>query len=293
MDATINNMDKSLNKLRIYKETRFRAVSSHEKQCKLWVDRIGSGRQSKYKIEKLRLLGQFAAVAIEEGDGILVTASRGRCAVKANDVILIAPDDACAYTPLNSWLTRWIVWNGSEAEMIFKKLFQDVQTRVIHNGTPAVIKAFTLLTRVISLESFAGAIKRKSIILNLFYDLADLTACYQIYKKDMSVRKIAEISEIIRENVKEHYSVSDLAKKCNISLSHFRRLFTYYTSKSPIEFINTEKISKAKELLAKGMPIKQVAEETGFEDVFYFMRIFKKITGTTAGQFIKEHCIGI
>jgi AraC-like DNA-binding protein len=289
MDRKSYNMDKSLIKLPVYKETKFRAISSYEKNCKLWVDRIGATRQQKTKIEKLRMLGQFAAVAIEDGNGYLITASKGKISVSSNDVILITPDDACAYTPKNSWISRWVVWNGSEASSIFNKIFGKKNTRVLHNAGPAVIKAVTLLNNFISLESLAGALKRKAIILNLFYDFLDTMENKDIYNKKSPHNKIVNTIEFIRENLHLHHSITELSKRSNMSISHFRRLFIKHTGKSPIEFINTEKILKAKEQLLKGMTIKQVAEVVGVDDTFYFMRLFKKIAGTTAGNFAAQH----
>jgi AraC-like DNA-binding protein len=52
-----------------------------------------------------------------------------------------------------------------------------------------------------------------------------------------------------------------------------------------MEFVMAERISGAKALLVRGASIKQAAREMGFADQFYFMRVFKKISGQTAGQF--------
>jgi AraC-like DNA-binding protein len=76
-----------------------------------------------------------------------------------------------------------------------------------------------------------------------------------------------------------------LASECNLSPTHFRRIFDKYTGSSPKEFILSMKISKAKQLLSEGKSIKEVAELSGFNDIFYFMRAFKKMSGITAGRF--------
>ena len=53
-----------------------------------------------------------------------------------------------------------------------------------------------------------------------------------------------------------------------------------------MDFITSLRISRAKQLLAEGKSIKEVAALVGYSDVFYFMRIFKKVTGITPGQFV-------
>jgi YesN/AraC family two-component response regulator len=55
------------------------------------------------------------------------------------------------------------------------------------------------------------------------------------------------------------------------------------------DYIRTIRIEKAKELLLKGDTIADTAYETGFSDPNYFSKCFKKQTGKTPSEFVKEH----
>ena len=72
MDFMIFYMDfTTMRKLPIYKEQRFRSPLNTEHDIGLWVDRIGSKSTSEKPL-RLRQLGQYGAVYIENGKGYLI-----------------------------------------------------------------------------------------------------------------------------------------------------------------------------------------------------------------------------
>ena len=76
---------------------------------------------------------------------------------------------------------------------------------------------------------------------------------------------------------------------CNLSVTHFHRLFRKHTGRSPTEFIKAQRISRSKQLLMGGSSIKSAGAKVGYTDPHYFMRVFKKTTGQSAGHFISEN----
>jgi iron complex transport system substrate-binding protein len=90
---------------------------------------------------------------------------------------------------------------------------------------------------------------------------------------------------LLHECYNTSLTLNDLAGRLNLSKTHFRRLFHAYTGKSPKEFLVSIRIAEAKHLLLEGMPMKQVAIAVGYEDLFYFMRVFKKNVGIPPGLF--------
>lgn len=75
-------------------------------------------------------------------------------------------------------------------------------------------------------------------------------------------------------------SVSDLAGQLYVSKDYLRHLFREYTSHSPIQHIIQARIEKARDLLGRhDLGIKEVASQCGFDSVYYFSRLFRKVTG--------------
>lgn len=72
----------------------------------------------------------------------------------------------------------------------------------------------------------------------------------------------------------------------SLSKDHFIRLFKADYGESPLQYINHRKIELAETLLATtDLNIKQIASRTGFDDHSYFIRLFRKTTGTTPATY--------
>lgn len=97
---------------------------------------------------------------------------------------------------------------------------------------------------------------------------------------------------IVLKYIKEHLTdknmnIDLLANKACMSSSHFYRKFKNTLGTSPIDYINGEKIKFAKRLMKerRNLQISEVAFLSGFNNVSYFIRQFKKIELITPQQF--------
>ncbi|MES2448181.1 MAG: AraC family transcriptional regulator [Bacteroidota bacterium] len=97
---------------------------------------------------------------------------------------------------------------------------------------------------------------------------------------------LAYVIGYIKNNLNQKISIDNLSRKACMSKATFYRLFKRELGISPNDYILAEKMSKAKELLAKpGAKIAAISYELGFSDSNYFIRAFKKIVGITPGAF--------
>ncbi len=93
-------------------------------------------------------------------------------------------------------------------------------------------------------------------------------------------QKIETVQTHIQENIEKHFKIEDLAAMADVSVSYFRQLFKSITGMSVAQYVNFIKINKAKDLLISGeYNVTEVANQTGYSDIFYFSRIFKHHTG--------------
>jgi len=269
--------------VRIYNEERFRTPLAGEQALGLWVDRVGWRQGDTLRPAEFRVLGQYAAVAIEAGAGVLETVAHGTHTLKAGDVILLTPRVAALYYPRKRWDTRWVVWNGPEAAVVerFSRLGPDVP--VIRGGAPAVLRAWRQVDPLMDRQDFDAVLGRKSALLDL---LRELSAHPGVADERADPPFLAAaLRELTRsEGVPE--PVAALARRLHMSPAHFRRKFKARTGTSPKAFQVAQRITRAKESLAAGRTIKETADALGFGDVFHFMRLFRNVTGQTAGQFV-------
>ncbi len=275
----------TFNNLPVYYSEQFRTPLKAEKKIGLWVDRIGRKAERKSRIPGLRILGQFGVVHIEKGKGYFISKSTGEISIRQGDTIVLLPDEPHCYYSDKQWTERWIVWNGPHAHLLADLGLLN-KTVIIDDYNEAVLKAHRQLAKLMNEESIDAIFERKLIILEMIRSLHNSS---QLKRSDDSyIRCLTDVMDYIKVNYNKDIYTEELAKYAHLSSSHFRRLFKLHTGRSPKQFITSLRISKAKQLLAKGYSIKQTANIVGYDDVIYFMKVFKKTVGMSAGVFSRN-----
>ena len=90
------------------------------------------------------------------------------------------------------------------------------------------------------------------------------------------------ILEYIDAHSSERLEINKLAEMCNMSYSHFAKLFRENYGRSCKQYIEYIRLNKAQDLLLNSdMSIDYIAQETGFYDCSHFIRQYKKWRGIT------------
>jgi transcriptional regulator GlxA family with amidase domain len=94
----------------------------------------------------------------------------------------------------------------------------------------------------------------------------------------------------IQLNLNEDLSVASLAKRVNLNQDYFSRLFFQATGGRPLEYVHSRRIERAQYLIATtNLSFSEIANQTGFDNVHHFSRIFKNITSVTPGKYKKAN----
>jgi len=93
-----------------------------------------------------------------------------------------------------------------------------------------------------------------------------------------------------REEMEAHVgsasSLADVAAACGLSTAHVCRLFRKYGDRSPHQALLRLKMSRAASLLLeRGLLVRQVAEQVGFDDPYHFSKAFKRVHGASPEAF--------
>jgi len=92
-------------------------------------------------------------------------------------------------------------------------------------------------------------------------------------------------AEMMRERLHGKIRLSDMARECGLSVSHFTRAFRNSFGKSPYRWLLERRIDCAKALLMTGdLPIADIAIRSGFSDQAAFARAFGRIVGDSPGR---------
>ena len=98
--------------------------------------------------------------------------------------------------------------------------------------------------------------------------------------------RIKVVEKYISENYRNKITVSELARLLYVSDGHFCRFFKRHMGMSAIEYLNVFRVGRALELLTKKeLSITDVALQSGFDDVNYFSRVFKRLRHQTPSEY--------
>ena len=91
-------------------------------------------------------------------------------------------------------------------------------------------------------------------------------------------RKIEQSIAYMMEHLDKPLQVATLAAAANVSASHFFVLFKRCTGCPPIDYFTRLRMQRARQLLeADSLHVKEVAAVLGYDDPFYFSRVFKSV----------------
>lgn len=87
----------------------------------------------------------------------------------------------------------------------------------------------------------------------------------------------------------KNFKIKNAIKDIPFTINHFRYLFKKETGKTPLDYLIEKRIESAKNLLEtehNNYTVKEISYRVGFEDPYYFSRVFKKSTGKSPTEWI-------
>lgn len=104
--------------------------------------------------------------------------------------------------------------------------------------------------------------------------------------KNRSIHKAKLIFQYIENHYAENLTIKEMAETCGFSQSHFMKFFKSSFGTSFVSYLKEYRLTKAARLLVSSSgSVLTIAQETGFDNLSYFNRSFKKMYGVTPRQF--------
>ena len=203
--------------------------------------------------------------------------------VEAEEFIFIPMKTAHTYEANDDdpWTIHWVHFTGSVAGAIL-----DAQQKQCsgHKGTirnsEKIVNLFTemydLLERGYSIDNLLYTNMCFWHFLTLFIFNDKFGSPDHKPEKDPSDLAI----DFMGKKIDQVLSLEEIAAQVNFSASHFSYIFKKKTGYAPMEYFNHLKVQKACQyLLFTGLRVKEIAQNLGFEDPYYFSRLFTKVMG--------------
>ena len=180
--------------------------------------------------------------------------------------------------PNDPWTIYWIHFSGKKAIQFSQVSLRPIgiergKSSRINERLQLFDDIFRNLERGFSVET----LEYINICLN--YLLASFTHVSQYRTLIQASRKdpVGQSINFMLENLNRKLRLEDLSNELNMSSSHFSRLFMKQTGHAPINYFIQLKMQAACRLLdTTDWKVSEISRELGFEDPFYFSRLFRK-----------------
>jgi AraC-like DNA-binding protein len=162
---------------------------------------------------------------------------------------------------------------------LFRRLLEINPGRELATPDPSQYdNSFTLFNIIAQNDdvTLATKIETQAILLMIF-------SRFMAYLSDKTAyidKRIYKVLLHINNNIGEPMPTSVLADICCTCNDYFIRLFRKEMNCTPIDYINRKRIEKAQLMLVvNDISIKEIAYQVGFDNISYFFRLFRKLTG--------------
>lgn len=173
------------------------------------------------------------------------------------------------------WSIIWVHFSSPLIEQLPIQSFtlasmSDGQKREILEAS--LIELFSMDRKNYTLENaiFIANLLRHILVTSYYY----LDTTHSNQKKDYL---LTACIQYMAQHLQAFITLEDLSQKFNVSTSYLNKIFKKETGKSPIGFFTKLKMDEACKLLRiTKLKIIEIAKELGYDDPYYFSRLFKK-----------------
>jgi AraC family transcriptional regulator of arabinose operon len=149
----------------------------------------------------------------------------------------------------------------------------------------------TLIYNEFNLESRNSKQIFTLLIQLLMLKVGDEWSLYQHHNEYIPhYTDLLEIRNLILNSPGKSWTIDELAEQAHLSHAYFQVLYKKAFGVTCMTDVINTKISQAKILLTSTeLPVNQLAHDLGYNDVYHFIRQFKKCTGYTPGAYRKKN----
>lgn len=194
------------------------------------------------------------------------------------------------FTSSDEWIIDMILFSGSGIPLL------DVEGLLFHSPLVVTLENLDNFDRLYAhlietqTSHFATDNLHRSaliyeILLEIIYQ-AKVQNSMSDQKKDL---RLLPVMDFIQKNYKEEIKLVQLAEIAQVTPQHFCTIFKKYNGIRIFEYINKIRIQESKKILLTDLnkSIKEVARDSGIDDISYYVSIFKRYTGYTPGEYRK------
>ncbi|TBL78945.1 helix-turn-helix domain-containing protein [Paenibacillus thalictri] len=100
---------------------------------------------------------------------------------------------------------------------------------------------------------------------------------------------ITKLLDIIEHDLNQDLSLNAVAGRLSLNPSYVSRLFKQFVGETFVDYVTAKRIERGKQLLeSTELKIGEIAANVGYQNAYYFIKLFKEATGMTPGEYRKS-----
>lgn len=242
-------------------------------------------------VRRARGAGQWVGIHCLEGTGKVI-ASGTEHTIHAGDFVFLEPGRPHEYAadPVNPWSIFWIHFTGIRAKDHMEALGWSGGPLLIHVPSgKTMLEAFEDLYRH-TLHGMSDA-----EMLAMGTSLARLLGLARLCTRAREIRarkvedRLLRVMSKLRESPQAEWTVSEMARMAGMSAGYFSEQFRQRTGSPPQTFLIRLRLQMACRILEQEQEsIERTAVRVGYEDAYYFSRLFRKHLGVAPSRFRRD-----
>jgi AraC-like DNA-binding protein len=211
--------------------------------------------------------------------------------LKPNTYIIIPKNVGHRYKSSNGnpWSIYWVHFSGLTADALYERSAAPGGPQV--HAIPYDENRINLFEQIYSILEHSFHEKELEITnLYLQHFVSSLIYYKELNPVAYETDSVSLSIAFMKKHIDKKLLIEDLAGQRGISVSHYSRLFHQRTGSSPINYFNLLKIqASCQHLYFTDSSIKEIAIRLGFDDQYYFSRLFTKLIGMSPLKYRKTH----
>lgn len=229
----------------------------------------------------------YQLIYCQYGEGELRYRNRLRL-VKRGDLVLIPPHQPFEYhgSENSKNAVYWLSFTGKLADDFAERLLMKMDDGLGFTGAQEVVfKDFDNLIQLGARGYTATNVIHAVHVLQQALSFLALQQRIETFNRNTKFN-LNEIEALMQENLHQDLNLDTLAHYSQLSKYHFAKKFKELTDTSPIQYFINMKIQQACfQLDNTHDSVKHIAESLGYNDPYYFSRLFKKMVGMSPKQY--------
>jgi len=222
-----------------------------------------------------------------EGRGELCLDDR-KISVQSGDLVCLPKGISHSYqaSRRKPWSIYWVHFDGEQVQAFIDYIGIKPKSYILALGRqPQLVASFEQLLSLRQashrLDAYIHAANQLRQLLTFMPQLQPSGVLSASEPLDL-----AHIHSTMLAHVHQQLELDTLAAEANLSKFHFIKKYKALTGTTPINHFIHLKIERACQLLdVSGLSIGEVSYAVGYDDAYYFSRIFKKVMGLSPSQY--------